>query len=83
MNNLSHKSNDTIDLVQSVTPSTRISARELHKYVVGLVGIFMLFVITYPIAIHRVDRQSKVAKAESLRNTITAGSKSILSRSSR
>jgi hypothetical protein len=40
--------------------SNRISVRELHKYVMGLIGIFLLFSITYPIAIFRVSHQSKV-----------------------
>jgi hypothetical protein len=40
--------------------SNRISVRELHKYVMGLIGIFLLFSITYPIAIFRFSHQSKV-----------------------
>jgi hypothetical protein len=40
--------------------SNRISIRELHKYVMGLIGIFLLFSITYPIAIFRVNHPSKV-----------------------
>ncbi len=45
--------------------STRISARELHKYVVGLIGIFLLFSITYPIAMMRVSRHPKFAPYQS------------------
>ena len=38
----------------------RISARELHKYVMGLVGVFMLFAISYSIAIYRTTQQEKI-----------------------
>jgi hypothetical protein len=75
MNNLSQKSCERLDLVETSNPYTRISARELHKYIVGLVGVFLLFIITYPIAIHRVDRQSRVAKEGAVGDALTAGSK--------
>ena len=60
-----------IDLQESVTPeasrsdrqasSLRISARELHKYPLGLVGIFLMFLITYPLAMSRVSQDAKLA----------------------
>ncbi len=60
--------NDTIEtdrqLPQSdfgADVSTRISARELHKYVSGLIGVFLLFSITYPLAMIRVSSQPKFA----------------------
>lgn len=83
MNNISRTSNAPLDLSQLVTPSPRISARELHKYVLGLVGIFMLFVITYSIAIHRVERQSRVTKEGVVPDAIAATSKSLASPSSK
>jgi hypothetical protein len=42
-------------------PSIRISARELHKYPIGLVGIFMMFLISYPISMSRVSQAAKFA----------------------
>jgi hypothetical protein len=42
-------------------PSLRISARELHKYPIGLVGIFLMFLITYPLAMSRVSQDAKFA----------------------
>jgi hypothetical protein len=60
-----------IDLQESVPPelsrsdrqipSLRISARELHKYPIGLVGIFLMFLITYPLAMSRVSQDAKFA----------------------
>ena len=44
---------------------SRISARELHKYVMGLVGILTLCVVTYPIAIYRVTQQEKFGTSRS------------------
>jgi hypothetical protein len=41
--------------------SIRISARELHKYPLMLVGIFSMFLITYPIAMSRVSQMAKFA----------------------
>jgi hypothetical protein len=39
----------------------RISARELHKYPIYLVGIFLVFLVTYPIAMSRVSQAAKFA----------------------
>jgi hypothetical protein len=77
MNNLSKKSSKTIDLTRIVNAPTRISARELHKYVVSLVGVFMLFVITYPIAIHRVAQKQQFASDRSYLKSLTSAAKSI------
>jgi hypothetical protein len=77
MNKLSQNPRKTLDLADVVAPPVRISARELHKYVVGLVSIFMLFVITYPIAIHRVAEQTKLGRERSIRDSLTAVSNSI------
>lgn len=71
MNNLLQKSSEALNIVRVVETPTRISARELHKYVVGLVGVFMLFVVTYSIAVHRVERQAKFAKERSGHNLPT------------
>jgi hypothetical protein len=48
-----------------VKVNTRISAQELHKYVMGLIGIFIVFFITYPMAIGRVSQQGKFASDRS------------------
>jgi hypothetical protein len=58
-------------------PPTRISARELHKYVLGLIGIFMLFVTTYPIAIHRVKQQTTLVRERTVPNSLSVVSTSI------
>jgi hypothetical protein len=60
-----------------VDKGNRISARELHKYVMGLVGIFALCIITYPIAIYRVTQQEKFAASRSHLKSLTADYKSI------
>jgi hypothetical protein len=39
--------------------AVRISARELHKYPLVLVGIFSMFLITYPISMSRVSQMAK------------------------
>jgi hypothetical protein len=77
MNNLSQNPSKTIDLVHLVNTPSRISARELHKYVVSLVGVFMLFVITYPIAIHRVAQKQQLASDRSYLKSLTSTAKSI------
>jgi hypothetical protein len=56
---------------------SRISARELHKYVMGLVGILTLCVVTYPIAIYRVTQQEKFGSSRSHVRSLTADYKSI------
>ncbi|WP_310425457.1 hypothetical protein [Chamaesiphon sp. VAR_48_metabat_135_sub] len=50
-----------MQLVTTVVKPARISAEELHKYVLGLIGVLMLFAITYPIAMHRVAQEEKFA----------------------
>ena len=49
----------------TVDKGNRISAKELHKYAIGLVGILILCIITYPIAIYRVTQQEKFAASRS------------------
>lgn len=65
-----YKSTESLALVH-VDTRNRISARELHKYAVGLFGIFLLFLITYPIAIYRVTRQEKFAPYRSHLKSLT------------
>jgi hypothetical protein len=77
MNNLSQNPSETLNLVRVIETPTRISARELHKYVVGLFGIFILFVITYPIAIHRVAQKQQFASERSYLKSLTSAAKSI------
>jgi hypothetical protein len=72
----STQTNQSRSLVQ-IKPPDRISARELHKYVVGLVGMFMLCLVTYPIAIYRVTQQEKFASSRSHLKSLTADYKSI------
>jgi hypothetical protein len=49
----------------------RIPAQELHKYVLGLVGVFLLMVITYPIAMNRVSQTKKFAPYKSHLKSLT------------
>lgn len=62
------KSSDTVNTSSS---SVRISAQELHKYVLGLIGVFMLVVITYPIAMSRVAQKEKFAPYQSHLKSLT------------
>lgn len=73
---LLHNSTESLTLVH-VNTANRISARELHKYVMGLIAIFMLFIITYPIAIHRVAQKQKFTAYKSHLKSLTAQYKSI------
>ena len=59
------------DPVNTSSTSVRISAQELHKYVLGLIGIFMLVVITYPIAMSRVAQKEKFAPYNSHLKSLT------------
>jgi hypothetical protein len=56
---------------------SRVSAKELHKYVMGLVGILTLCVVTYPIAIYRVTQQEKFASSRSHVRSLSHDYKSI------
>ena len=58
-------------LVHVVAPPQRIPARELHKYVVGLVGVFVLIVTSYPIAMNRVTQNGKFATYKSHLKSLT------------
>jgi WD40 repeat protein len=67
----------SLSLVHVVDPPNRISARELHKYVVGLVGIFGLFAIGYPVAMNRVTQNTKFAAHKYHLKSLTPEYKSI------
>jgi hypothetical protein len=77
MNKLPQQTSETRNSAPSLATSTRISARELYKYVLGLVGIFMLFVITYPLAIYRVERQVTATRSQIIPNSFAVESTSI------
>ena len=64
--------------VETIDKPLRISAQELHKYVVGLIGVFALVVITYPIAMTRVAHQKKFAPYNSHLKSLTLEYKPIL-----
>jgi hypothetical protein len=51
--------------------ANRISAKEIHKYVVGLIGVFIIFLITYPIAMSRVSQKAKFAPYRSHLKSLT------------
>ncbi|WP_310485858.1 hypothetical protein [Chamaesiphon sp. VAR_48_metabat_403] len=75
MNELPQEFSDNLtasrNTVNAIDNPVRISARELHKYVVGLVGIFALVVITYPIAMSRVTQKEKFAPYQSHLKSLT------------
>ncbi len=62
---------ESIDSVNTISNPMRISAQKLHKYVLGLVGIFMLMVITYPIAMNRVTQKQKFVPYQSYLKSLT------------
>jgi hypothetical protein len=81
-----HKNNILTEAIANSTKSivlaplekgSRISAKELHKYVRGLAGIFILCIVTYPIAIYRVTQQEKIGLSRSHLRSLTADYKSI------
>jgi hypothetical protein len=49
----------------------RISSQQLHKYVLGLVGVFALFLVAYPIAMNRVSHKKKFAPYQSYVKSLT------------
>ena len=74
MNNLTQESRDSIasnNSVKTIDKPSRISVGELHKYVLGLIGIFGSIVITYPIAMNRVSRQAKFVASKSHLKSLT------------
>ncbi len=48
-------------IITNNTPSRSkpIAAKQLHKIVFGLLGVFSLFVLTYPLAMLRVSKMEK------------------------
>lgn len=44
------------------TQTKYLPPREMHKYVLALIGVFLLFAVTYPIACLRVSQDQKFAK---------------------
>lgn len=59
------KSTDTID------KPVRISAQELHKYVLGLIGVFVLTIVSYPISMNRVAKEENFASYNSHLKSLT------------
>ena len=62
---------ESIDSANIISNPLRISAQELHKYVMGLIGVFILMVITYPIAMNRVAQKEKFAPYQSYLKSLT------------
>lgn len=65
------RSADTID------KPVRISAQELHKYVLGLISVFLLMMISYPISMNRVAQKEKFAAYNSHLKSLTIEYRSI------
>ncbi len=49
----------------------RISAQQLHKYVLGLIGVFAVFLGAYPMAMNRVSHKEKFAPYQSYVKSLT------------
>ena len=74
MNNLPQEFRNSIasnNSVKTIAKPSRISGGELHKYVLGLIGVFGLIIITYPIALNRVTRQAKFVASKSHLKSLT------------
>ena len=74
MSNASGNFEQVAESVESTPVSVkvdRISAQELHKYVLGLLSLFMLFVVTYPISMSRVTEKEKFAPYQSHLKSLT------------
>ncbi|WP_295615662.1 hypothetical protein [Chamaesiphon sp. GL140_3_metabinner_50] len=90
MNNLPQKLSDNLassillrsglsanDPEQKIVKPQRNSAQELHKYVLGLIGVFVLIVISYPIAMNQVAQKEKFAPSKSHLKSLTLEYKQI------
>ena len=62
---------DSFESADKVSKPVRISAQELHKYVIGLIGIFIAIVVTYPISMSRVAQKEKFAPYKSHVKSLT------------
>lgn len=72
MNNLPQEfSGNLADSANTSSKPVRISAQELHKYVIGLIGVFVVIVVTYPIAMSRVAQDQKLAPYKSHVKSLT------------
>ena len=69
--------NPEISPATSVNSPARISAQELHKYVIGLIGVLLMCAVTYPIAIVRVSQDKKLIPYQSHVKSLTLEYKSI------
>jgi hypothetical protein len=57
--------NKKVTDTESSVRARRITARELHKYVWGMVGVFLLAGVTFPIAMWRVSQSEKFSPYQS------------------
>lgn len=75
MNNLPQEFSDNLtessDYVKNLDTPIRISAQELHKYVMGLIGVFVMIAITYPISMSRVAQKEQFAPYKSYLKSLT------------
>ncbi len=65
------KVSESLDSTPAELKGTRISAQELHKYVLGLLSLFMVFIVTYPVAMSRVTEKEKFAPYKSHLKSLT------------
>ena len=69
--------NSATSPTNSVNSPARISAQELHKYVIGLIGVLLMCAVTYPIAMVRVSQDKKMVPYQSHVKSLTLEYKSI------
>ncbi len=62
---------DSASTSSQANKPVRISAQELHKYVIGLIGLFVVIVVTYPIAMSRVAQDKQLAPYKSHVKSLT------------
>jgi hypothetical protein len=55
----------------------QIPAYSMHKYIFGLIGIFLLIAISYPIAFIRVSQEKKFANYNSHLKSLTMEYKAV------
>jgi hypothetical protein len=62
---------DRSEVLASRSNSQRISARELHGYVWGIMTVFIAFAISYPIACWRVSQSEQFRAHQSHVKSLT------------
>lgn len=67
----------SIRSADNIDKPVRISAQQLHKYVLGLISVFVLAIVSYPISMNRVAQKEKFASYNSHLKSLTIEYRSI------